>query len=89
MRAEGQRAAEWATTAERGLEAMKARQAKTKTGLRMSLVDTKAALQESLAALESERSALVSERSALELMRKALEAEQRARSKADQEVLTL
>ena len=61
-----------------------------------SLANTEAALQESLAALESERAALVSEQSTLESARKALEAEQRAlqverkaRSEADQEVLTL
>ena len=84
------------TTAEQGLEAAKARQAKTEAGLRSSLANTEAALQESLAALESERAALVSERSTLESARKALEAEQRAleveqkaRSEADQEVLAL
>ncbi|XP_066341078.1 uncharacterized protein [Miscanthus floridulus] len=95
-RVEGQRAAEWATTAEQGLEAAKAHQVETKVGLRTSLANTEVALQESLEALESERAALVSERSALESARKALEAEQRAlevernaRSEMDQEVLVL
>ena len=78
--AEGQRAAERATTAEQGLEAVKARQAETEAGLWTSLVNTEVVLQESLVALESERSALVSERSALELVRKALESEWKARS---------
>ena len=89
LRAEEQRAAERATTVERGLEAAKAYQAKTEAGLQTSLVDTKAALQESLVALESERSALVSERNALESARKALESERKAQSDADQEVLVL
>ena len=61
---------------------MKARQAETEAGLRTSLADTKAVLQESLVALKSEQSSL-------ELTRKALEAEQRARSEPDQEVLAL
>ena len=43
-RAEGQRAAELATTAEQGLEAAKARQAETEAGLRISLADTEVAL---------------------------------------------
>ena len=88
-RAEGQRAAERVTTAEQGLEAVKACQAKTEVGLRTSLVNTEAALQESLVALESEWSPLASERSALELARKALESKQKARSEVDQEVLAL
>ena len=96
MQAKGQRAAEQVTAVEQGLEVAKARQAETEAGLRTSLVNTEAALQESLAALESERAALVSERGALELARKALEAEQRAleveqkaQSEADREMLTL
>ena len=44
--AEGQRAVERATAAEQGLEAMKARQAKTVVELWASLVSTEAALQE-------------------------------------------
>ena len=60
VRAEGQRAVERATAAERGLEAVKARQAETEVGLRKSLVDIEVALQKSLETLESERSALVS-----------------------------
>ena len=87
--AEGQRVAERATAAEQGLEATKARQAKTVVELWASLVSTEAALQEALAALDLERSALASERVALESVRKALEAEWRARSEADQEVLVL
>ena len=51
-------------------------------GLRTSLANTEAALQEALAALEPERAAL-------ERAQKALEAEQRAQSEADQEVLVL
>ncbi|XP_066334093.1 uncharacterized protein [Miscanthus floridulus] len=85
--AEGQRAAERATATERGLEVTKARQAETEAGLRTSLANTEAALQEALAALKPERSALASEWAALESARKALEVEQRARSEADQEVL--
>ena len=42
--AEGQRAAERATTAEQGLEAVKARQAETEEGLRTSLADTEVVL---------------------------------------------
>jgi hypothetical protein len=57
-RAEGQRAAERATAAERGLEVAKAHQAETEAGLRISLGNTEAALQESLVALELERAAL-------------------------------
>jgi len=83
---EEQRAAERATAVERGLEAVKARQAETEVGLRTSLAET----------LESERSILASERTALESAQKALEAKQRAleverkaQSKADQEVLVL
>jgi len=87
--AEGQRAAERATTAERGLKAAKARQAKIEAGLRTSLADTEVMLQESLEALESERSALVSEQNALDLARKALESERKARLEVDQEVLAL
>ena len=60
-----QLAAERATTAEWGLEAVKARQAETEAGLRKSLANTEAALQKSLETLESERSALVSEQNAL------------------------
>ena len=74
-RAKGQRAVEWGTAAERGLEAAKAHQAETEAGLRTSLAETEVALQESLVALESEQSALVSDQSALELARKALELE--------------
>ena len=88
-RAEGQRAAEWATTAERGLEAAKARQAETEAGLRTSLADTEVALQKSLETLESERSTLVLERNALELARKALESKLKAQSEVDREVLAL
>jgi len=54
--AEGQRAAERTTNAERGLEAAKARQ-----------VENEVVLQKSLETLELERNALVSERNALEL----------------------
>ena len=53
----GKRAVEQATAAEQGLEVAKARQAETEVGLRTSLEDTKAVLQESLVALESERKA--------------------------------
>ena len=67
--------AERATTAEQGLEAAKAYQAETEAALWKSLVDTEAALQDSLEALEIEWNALASE--------------QKAWSKADQEVLTL
>ena len=42
--AEGQRVAERATTAERGLEAVKSRQAETEAGLRTSLAETEVAL---------------------------------------------
>ena len=52
--AEGQRAAERATTAEQGLEAAKVHQEETEAGLRTSLANTEAALQEALAALEPE-----------------------------------
>ena len=41
---EGQRAAERATAAERGLEAAKAHQAETEAGLQKSLADTEAVL---------------------------------------------
>ena len=88
-RVEGQHVAERATAAEQGLEVVKAHQAETEVGLRTSLVDTEATLQESLVVLESEWSALVSEWSALELARKALESKQKARSEVDQEVLAL
>ena len=87
--AEGQRAAERAIAAEQGLEATKVCHEETKAGLRTSLVNTEAALQEALVALEPEQSALASERVALESAQKALEAEQRARSEVDQEVLAL
>ena len=80
--AEEQRVAERATAAEQGLEAAKVHQEETEAGLRTSLANTKATLQEALVALEPERPAL-------ELAQKALEAEQRARSKADREVLAL
>ena len=43
-RAEGQHAAELANTVERGLEAVKFRQAKTEVGLQTSLADTELAL---------------------------------------------
>ena len=86
---EGQRVVERATAVEQGLEAVKARQAETEAGLRTSLANIEAVLQESLVALESERSTLASERSALELARKALESECKARSETDQEVLAL
>ena len=61
---------------------MKAHQVETEVGLRASLANTEAVLQEALAALEPERATL-------ELAQKALEAEQRAWSEADQEVLAL
>ena len=67
--------AERATAAERGLEAVKARQAKTEATLWKSLADTEAVLQVTLETLETERSALASER--------------KAWSEADQEVLVL
>ena len=51
---EGQRAAERATTTERGLEAMKAHQVETEAELRASLASIKMALQEALVALEPE-----------------------------------
>ncbi|XP_066354401.1 uncharacterized protein [Miscanthus floridulus] len=76
VRAEGQRTAERATAAKQGLEATKVHQEETEAGLRMSLVNIEAALQEALAALEPERAAL-------ESTQKALEVEQRARSEAD------
>ena len=75
-RAEEQQATEWATAAERGLEAAKVHQAETEVGPWTSLANTKAVLQEALAALEPERAAL-------ESAQKALEVEQRARSEAD------
>ena len=81
-RAEGQRAVERATAAEQGLKAAKVHHEETEVGLRASLANTEAALQEALVALEPEQAAL-------ESAQKALEAEQRARSKADREVLTL
>ena len=89
VRAEEQRAAERATAAEWGIEAVKACQAETVAKLRKSLVDTEAALQKSLETLESERNALESERNALESARMALESERKAWSKADQEGLAL
>ena len=70
MRAEEQRAAEWVTATEQGLEAAKVHQVETEAGLHTSLASTEAALQEALAALEPERAALGS-------AQKALEAEQR------------
>ncbi|XP_066375249.1 uncharacterized protein [Miscanthus floridulus] len=79
--AEGQRATERVTAAEQGLEAAKARHEEIETGLRTSLANTEAALQEALAALEPERAAL-------ERAQKALEAEQRAWSEADQEPIS-
>jgi len=42
--AEGQRAAEWATAAEQGLQVVKAHQAETEAGLRASLANTEVAL---------------------------------------------
>ena len=48
MWAEGQRAAERATVAEQGLEAVKAHHEEIEAGLRTSLVNTKAALREAL-----------------------------------------
>ena len=59
-RVEGQRAAERATTAEQGLEVVKARHEEIEMGLRTSLANTEAALQEALVALELERATLVS-----------------------------
>ena len=79
---EGQRATERAIAAEQGLKAAKVHQEETEAGLRTSLANTKAALQEALAALEPEQATL-------ERAQKALKAEQRARSEADQEVLAL
>ena len=64
MRAAEVLAAEWATVAERGLEVAKARQVKIKAMLRMTLVDTEAALQGTLETLEVERSTLASEQKA-------------------------
>ena len=64
-RVEGQRAAERATAAEQGLEAGKARHEEIEAGLRTSLANTEAALQEALAALEPERAALESAQKAL------------------------
>ena len=58
-------------------------------GLRASLANTEATLQEALVALEPERAALVLAQNTLESARKALEAERKARSEADQEVLAL
>ena len=43
-RAEGQRAEEWVTAAEQGLEAARARQAETKVELRVSLANIKVAI---------------------------------------------
>ena len=43
-RVEGQRAAEWATAAEQGLEAAKVHQEETKAGLWVSLANTEVAL---------------------------------------------
>ena len=77
------------TSAESGLEAAKARQAKIREGLRTSLANTEVVLQKSLETLESERGALVSERNALELAWKALEVERKARSEVNREVLKL
>ena len=88
-RAEGQRAAEWATTTEQGLKTVKAHQAETEVRLWTSLVNTKATLRESLVALEPEWVALVSAQNALVSARKTLEAERKARLEADQEVLAL
>ncbi|XP_066311096.1 uncharacterized protein [Miscanthus floridulus] len=80
--AEGQHAAERATTAEQGLEAAKARHEEIEARLWMSLANTEMALQEALVALEPEWAAL-------ERAQKALEVEQRAQSEVDQEVLAL
>ena len=52
--AEWQRVAERATTAEQGLEVVKALQVETEVGLRTSLEDTETAVQKSLEILESE-----------------------------------
>ena len=82
VRAEEQRAAEWVTATEQGLEAVEVHQKETEAGLRTSLANTEAALQEALEALELERATL-------ESAQKALGAEQRAWSEADQEVLAL
>jgi len=49
---EGQRVAERAITAEQGLEAAKVRQEETEAGLRTSLANTDATLQEALIDLE-------------------------------------
>ena len=73
---------ERAIAAEQGLKAAKVHHEETEVGLRASLANTEAALQEALVALEPEQAAL-------ESAQKALEAEQRARSEADQEVLAL
>ncbi|XP_066320772.1 uncharacterized protein [Miscanthus floridulus] len=81
-RAEGQRAEEWATVAEQGLEAARARQAEIEAELRASLANTEVALREALAALDPERATL-------ESAEKALEVERKARSEADREVLAL
>ena len=62
---EGQHAAERATATEQGLEAVKVRQEETEAGLRASLANTEAALQEALAALEPERATLESAQKAL------------------------
>ena len=56
--AEGQRAAERAIAAEQGLKVAKVRQEETEAGLRTSLANTEATLQEALAALEPERATL-------------------------------
>ncbi|XP_066344381.1 uncharacterized protein [Miscanthus floridulus] len=81
-RAEGQRAAERATAAEQGLKAARVHQEETEAGLRTSLTNTEAVLEDALAALELERATL-------ESAQKALEAEQRARSEVDRKVLAL
>ena len=68
-------AAERASATERGLEAVKVYQAEIEAMLQKSLADTEVALQSSLETLETEQ--------------KDLELEQKAWSKADQEVLVL
>ena len=66
-RAEGQHVEERATMAEQGLEVARAHQAETEVELRVSLANTKVALQEALAALDPERTALESAEKALEV----------------------
>ena len=58
-RAEGQRAEEWVTAAEQGLEAARTRQAETEVELWASLANTEVALQEALVTLDPERAHLL------------------------------